>query len=521
MRSLLIRNATTVPDRLAVVGATGALTWRELDIRSNRLANALMSLGVGRGDRVAILWPNSAEWMVVWSACHKLGVAALPVNARLLPAEMAQLMRLAQATTLFCGDRFAEAADEVAAATDIKWCVSESGLAGSSAARTMSLEQLIAMGGRAEPPVSPDPDDESTVLFTSGTTGYSKAVVRTQAMTVGLALALAIENENASTPEVLVTAAPLYHTGGLVGVLKMCALAGTLVFAERLDPPVILSLIEQYQATQIMLLPPVAYCRLTKSQPGRQFKSVREVFISAGRCSMPLAHSIFDLFPNARLRFTYGSTEAASVTGITLGREELLADPRLIETVGRPIVPVEIRLVGEDGRDVAVGEVGEAWIRSPLAFHGYLGQTHTDAPADNPDCAVITDGWYHSGDLLRRDERGYYYVADRRQDLIKTGGENVFSQEVEQALLENPLVQACAVVGIPDRRFEEAVAAAVVPHPGAALTAADLVAWCQGNLAGYKRPRHWAIVAELPVNSVGKVQKNVLRENAKTYFTAM
>lgn len=507
----LTRNATCYPDRLAIATAKGALTWKELDEKATWLARALIERGLCKGMRVAVLWHNSLEWALIWYACQRAGAVPMPLNTRLLPEEIVRHVGLAECEAMFCAARFAPTAQKVAAESELRLLVVEERLPLASA---VSWDELLACGSSERPEIDVREDDEAVVLFTSGTTGQPKGVVRTQRIVRDHALVLAM-GDGGARDEVMVTASPLYHTAGLLCVLKMAALAGTLVLAERLDPPVVLGLIERYRATQVMLVPPVVYGRLAAYDGWRSFdlSSVTQVLISAGRCDLSYARIVFMLFPQARLRVSWGSTEACSLTGASVSREEIERDPELVCSVGTVNPLVEIRLVDEQGSDVPDGCVGEALVRSPMVFQGYLG-------ADEPDGAFV-DGWLRTGDMLKRDAQGFYYLVDRKKDVIKTGGENVYALEVERVLLQHPAIEDCAVVGVRDERYEEGIDAAVKLAPGATLTAEEVMALCEGRLPGFKKPRYWAIVDELPANSVGKVQKGKLRAQGRSLFSPL
>ena len=506
----LTRNATCHPNRLAIASAKGSLTWKELDEQATWLAQALRAKGVLKGMRVAVLWHNSVEWALIWYACQRVGAVPMPLNTRLLPREIVRHVELAACEVMFCAARFAATAQSVAATSELQLLVVED----SPLDGAVSWDELLACGSSERLVPDVREDDEAVVLFTSGTTGEPKGVVRTQRMVRDHALVLAM-GDGGTQAEVMVTASPLYHTAGLLCVLKMAALSGTLVLAERLDPPVVLDLIERYRATQVMLVPPVVYGRLAGYGRWRSYdlSSVRQVLISAGRCDLGYARIAFMLFPNANLRFSWGSTEACSITGASVSREEIEHDPELVCTVGTVNSLVEVRLVDEAGKDVPEGAVGEALVRSPLVFGGYLGEGERDD--------VFVDGWLKTGDMLKRDAQGFYYLVDRKKDVIKTGGENVYALEVERVLLTSPAIEDCAVVGVRDERYEEGIAVALKLAPGASITADEVLAVCEGRLPGFKKPRYWAIVDELPTNSVGKVQTGTLRARGRSLFSPL
>jgi long-chain acyl-CoA synthetase len=357
------------------------------------------------------------------------------------------------------------------------------------------------------------------MLFTSGTTGLSKGVVRTRRMVMDhaaiLAEGAARHADRDAPPPFLVTAAPVYHTAAFVGVLKMAALGGGVGLLDRLEAAAVLELAERHRATELLLVPPASYDRLA-SCPERgvyDLSTVREVLATAGGCTPRTAASIFDLFPNADLRVSWGSTETGSVTGGLITRAAVARKPEILTCVGRPNALTEIRLVAPDAVDAAPGSVGEAWVRSPLVAAGYLGDRETDPS--------FRDGWFATGDLLRRGEDGAYCFVDRLKDLVKTGGENVYAFELEQALARHPSIRECAVVGVPDPLFGEAVAVAVVLVRGASLTGRELTAFARSRLESYKKPRYWGVLDRLPTNAVGKVDKAELRARAAQLFSPL
>lgn len=326
-------------------------------------------------------------------------------------------------------------------------------------------------------------------------------------------LMLAIENDNSHRPEVALTHCPFFHTACLSILVKMLALCGTFVLVDKVDSDFIFDQIEKYHVTMMLMVPPLLYMRLYDSGLWKKYdtSSLREAQFTGGKCSMDYVHKIFTMFPNCKLRPSYGSTEVCASCSAVLSREEFERRPELCKTVGRINANCEMKLVDNDGNEVPVGEVGEGLVRSPAVFRGYIKNEELNA-------RVLRDGWFHTEDLLRRDEEGFYYLVDRKKDMIKTGGENVYAQEVEDVLRNHPSIFDCALIGVDDDRFGEAVAAAIVLNPGCTLSDEELIAYCRANLPSYKKPRYVAFVDELPHNVTGKIQKSVLRENADKLF---
>ena len=403
----------------------------------------------------------------------------MPINTHFLSGEISRIMDVVDCKAVAYEARFS---DTIHAAQAAYGKLSRMIVLGEPRADELDLASLINGADDHEAQVDLSADDESVIILTSGTTGTSKAVLRTQSMMREYGLMLAIENDNSHRPEVALTHCPFDQ-------------------------------IEKYHVTMMLMVPPLLYMRLYDSGLWKKYdtSSLREAQFTGGKCSMDYVHKIFTMFPNCKLRPSYGSTEVCASCSAVLSREEFERRPELCKTVGRINANCEMKLVDNDGKEVPVGEVGEGLVRSPAVFRGYIKNEELNA-------RVLRDGWFHTEDLLRRDEEGFYYLVDRKKDMIKTGGENVYAQEVEDVLRNHPSIFDCALIGVDDDRFGEAVAAAIVLNPGCTLSDEELIAYCRANLPSYKKPRYVAFVDELPHNVTGKIQKSVLRENADKLF---
>lgn len=506
----LIRNATMYPDRLAFVFGNKTYTWSALNRSVNRLANSLRDIGIKKGDRVAYMFRNCAETVLVFLATQKLGATAMPINTHFLSGEIARIMDVVDCKAAVYDACFSATINDAQALYGrLQYRIA----LGEVQEGELDLALLIAAGDPAEAQVDLEAGDESIIILTSGTTGVSKAVLRTQGMMREYGLMLAIENDNSHKPEVALTHCPFFHTACLSILIKMLSLCGTFVLVDKVDPAFIFNQIETYRVTMMLMVPPLLYMRLYDSGFWKEHDtaSLREAQFTGGKCSMDYVEKIFTMFPNARLRPSYGSTEVCASCSAVLSREEYRKNPELCKTVGRINANCEMKLVDAAGNEVATGEVGEGLVRSPMVFHGYIKNEELNRK-------VLTGGWFHTEDLLKRDEAGFYYLVDRKKDMIKTGGENVYAQEVEDVLRNHPAVFDCAVIGIEDARFGEAVGAAIILNPGARLSDEELTAYCKQNLPSYKKPRYVAFVEELPHNVTGKIQKSVLREQADALF---
>lgn len=508
--NFLIRNAQMYPDRLAFVYREQHYTWRELNCAVNRLAHSFAKLGIGRGDRVAYMFPNCAETVLVFLATQKLGATGMPINTHFLSGEISRIMDVVDCKAAVYDAKFSDTIHEAQKLYGRLSCMI---VKGEPKADEIDLSTLLNGDDDSEAQVDLTADDESVIILTSGTTGTSKAVLRTQSMMREYGLMLAIENDNSHKPEVALTHCPFFHTACLSILVKMLALCGTFVLVDRVEPEFIFEQIEKYGVTMMLMVPPLLYMRLYDSGIWKQrdTSTLREAQFTGGKCSIDYVNKIFEMFPNGKLRPSYGSTEVCASCSAVLSREEFLKKPDLCKTVGRINANCEMKLVDNDGNEVPVGEVGEGLVRSPAVFRGYIKNEELNK-------RVLDNGWFHTEDLLRRDEDGFYYLVDRKKDMIKTGGENVYAQEVEDVLRNHPAIFDCALIGVEDARFGEAVAAAIVLNPGMELSDEDLIAYCRANLPSYKKPRYVAFVDALPHNVTGKIQKSVLRENADKLF---
>ena len=512
----LIRNAEEFPDRIAVIQEKSSLTYKELNRESSRLANALKKTGVKRGDRVALLMKGGREWLLSLYACQKLGVGVVLVHLRLLPQEILRMIELADAGTLIYSEEYSDKAAYIASHSDAAQRRIRLGdPAKATAAGEYPFEELLRSGDTAEAQIPLDGSEDSVLLFTSGTTSAAKGMVRTQKM-MRVYSSLLADAASRRRCDIMLTPSPLFHAAGLCCVVKTLVNAGTLILLDRFDCEKICRQIQRYKVTQIALVPPTSYQRLRNSGYPDQFdlSSVRLAHVAAGKASRECFEDLFAMFPKAAVRLSWGSTEASNITCAVFGQETLLNNPQRLMSVGRVNPVSELKLIAEDGSVVEGAGKGEAYVRSPLVFDGYLKAPELTERS-------FSDGWFKTEDILCRDAEGYCYLLDRKRDIIKTGGENVYAQEVEQDILANPAISECAVVGIPDRQFGEAVAAAVVFKKDCSLTADEFIGFCRRVMPSFKKPKYWAVMDALPKNDVGKVQKIKLKSQAGKLFTAI
>lgn len=489
------------PERVALVDdATGLrYTYRQLNERANRLAHSLRNqFGVAQGDRVAILAKNRVEYLDALFATGKLGAILVPLNWRLVVRELAYMLNDSGARLLIVGPEFAAQTDELCAQTGITRVIELGDAAGVGGAHAYA--DLLA----AAPP---DPvtaevgmDDPHLILYTSGTTGRPKGAVLTHRGLVWNSI-----NTNVGWDlhgdDVSIIHTPFFHTGGInVLTLPIFHVGGTMALMKEWEPRRCLELIAQERVTVFFAVPTMFQMLLDAPNfAATDFSSVR-FFISGGApCPVPMIKAYQER--GIPFRQGYGLTEV-SVNCFTLNPEDAI---RKAGSVGKPNFHLDARLVDETGRDVPPGDVGELWLRGPTVCAGYWNN-----PAATE--AAISDGWFHTGDMARVDEEGYYFIVDRKKDMFISGGENVYPAEVESALYEHPAVAECAVIGVPDAIWGEVGRALVVVRAGMELTEAALLEHCRERLARYKSPRSVIFVDCLPHTPSGKVFKPELRE---------
>ncbi len=510
----LIRNATCYPDRTALIFEDKEFTYDELNQRTNILANNLTALGINKGDRVGFILHNCDQFVTLFFALQKIGAVAVPLNYRLLAQEIAGNLDYAECKALIYGHEYTQTILPARANSPFLKIFIRCGGNDTLPQGDWDLDLLCATGSKEEPGIEINEKDWSVIMYTSGTTGIPKGVVRTHRIVRDYATMFASENNSPKDKrEILLTHSPLFHTAGLGLLMKIMALGGTFIPLHRAEGEEILEMIDKHRVTQVLLIPPVLYMRLTEVAGREKYdlSCVEEAQTSGGKNSLTYTEKMLELFPRAKIKTSYGSTEVGASTSMVLSKEEIEKNPKLIHSTGKISNFSEMRLVDGSGQDVARGEIGEAIIRSTFIFDHYLKQPELTE-------AAVKGGWYYSNDLFYQDEEGFYYMVDRKDDMIKTGGENVYPQEVEGILRNHPAIEDCAVIGVSDDEFGESVGVAIIIKPGEQLTAEEVIRFCRNNMASYKKPRYIGFIDKLPLNSANKIQKQVLRERAKEIF---
>ena len=490
-------NARRFPDVPAYRLGDRTVTHAALRDRALRLVSAMAAAGVQRQDRIAVLSRNSVEFGELIAATQLSGIILATVNFRLSPPEVFDVLRRIGPSIVFYGKEFAATVAELALQ-----------LPGSPLLVSMGdFEDFIAGGDRADPAskvLIARPDDIACLLFTSGTTGASKCCVLGQRELRRVAFTMNAEMRSGSADRGLINM-PMFHFGAMGIIGGPQARGGTVVLQEQFDAAEAVRLIAEERITVLHLAPVMLRALLDEISDGRALETVRTVVYSAAPMSLSTLQRALAMLPHAGFLNLYGQTEAI-VSGLPRELHALDSPDAAgaLRSVGFPFPGVQVRIIGADGRDVPAGDPGEIVVRSDSCFRGYWDDQAATL-------TTLRDGWCHTGDIGRLDDRGLLYLVDRKKDVIISGGENVYSPEVEDAISELDDVVACAVVGTPDERWGEAVCAVVVPCLGATLTLDAVQDFVRRQLAGYKVPRRLVIVEELPVLASGKVDKKRLR----------
>jgi len=490
--SWLERRAWLHGAREALVEGDRRFTYRELDDRVNRLANALRTLGVRRGDRVGTLTVNCVEFVELFFATARIGALLAPLNWRLAAPELDYQLRDSGATALIVGPEHRELAGKLTVAMPAERRV-DFGAA---------YEALLGSSSPIAPPREEQArfEDPHLILYTAGTTGHPKGAVLTHAnvfwnsVNVGSPIGL-------GPADTTISLLPFFHSGG-IGLYLVPTLhaGGRVAIMRTFEPRVLLDTVRRHSVRVIFGVPAIWLELLKDPAFDREHYPSVEYCISGGA---PHPLSVMEAVAARGFGFLqgYGLTET-SPGGTLMPVDDWR---RKLATAGKPFLHVDLRVVDESGAPRAPGEIGEVQFRGPNVFAGYWQRP--DATAQ----AFTADGWFRTGDLGRLDDEGFLTLVDRKKDMVISGGENVYSAEVEEVLFAHPKVAEAAVIGLPDPKWGESVFAVVVARPGARITAEELGEHCRTRLAKYKTPKGFAFIDALPRNAAGKVLKRELR----------
>ncbi|PRZ44206.1 long-chain acyl-CoA synthetase [Antricoccus suffuscus] len=496
------------PDQPALQYGDRIYSYASLADRITQSANALLSIA-RQGDRIAILAENRPEYVELYYSVPRAGMGLVFLNYRLSTREIEHIVRDSGAAVLITEPEYLEVAQSVAAQVGALQIVMLGVDEDNTPADVTAYDELLARGSTQEPDIQVRGDDLAWIIYTSGTTGRPKGAMLSHANLVAAACnsAMGWPSEVAGP---LLFPWPLCHVAGY-GILVTHLRGRFLVLMRRYDPKGLLEQIEKYQIAETSVAPTM-FSQLLRHPDFDKYdvSSIRRIGYGAAPMPAEVLRQGMARFPNAAFSTGFGMTElsgnvlyhpsAQHVRGLT-------EKPELLVSVGRPMPLAMLRIVDDRMQDVATGTVGELVVRGPQVTIGYWNNQVATQEA-------FEGGWFHTGDLARNDDEGNWYIVDRKKDMILTGGENVYSREVEEVIYEHPAVAEAAVVGVPDETWGENVVAAVQLRAGATATAEEIIEHCRASLAGYKKPKRVLFVDELPRNAAGKILKRELRELA-------
>jgi len=499
---ILSTRANLTPNREALYDAhTGkGYTFAELNRRANRLANFLREkYDLQKGERVSILAYNCLPYVDLLFGLGKIGVILAPLNWRLTARELSYIIKDCQPKVLVCGPEFALLLEEIRLNTDIQNIIC---LEGVDIPGSQSYETLLEQASAAEPD-RPDLSSEEAacILYTSGTTGYPKGAILPHRQILWNAINTVVSwglSENDISP--ILT--PMFHSGGLfVFLVPLFYIGGKIILVRTFDPEETLKLIVTHKCSVILGVPTLFQVWMNSPYFKDADFSQVHFFISGGAPCPPSLIQAWSQSKGVVMRQGYGLTEVG-VNCFSMTDEDAL---RKAGSVGKPIFHSPMRLVYTDGCDVPQGETGELLISGPTVCSGYWN--NADATAN-----ALIDGWFHTGDMARMDDEGYFYIAGRCKDMIISGGENIYAAEVEAVFREHGAVADAALIGQPDEKWGEIGLMIVALKPGASATGNELQEFCQGRLAKYKIPKRVEFIPSLPYSPYGKVIKSELRK---------
>ena len=479
-----------------------AMSWKDFDRRANRIANLLLSRGLERGTKVGILLMNCLEWLPLYFGILKAGCVAVPMNFRYSSEEIQYCLELADVEVLVFGPEFVERMDAIAG--DLPGVRMMFFIGPDKPDYTEDCCKLMNFCSSSAPPVALEEEDYAAIYFSSGTTGFPKAILHNHRALVSSCLTEQ-HHHGQTRKDVFLCIPPLYHTGAKMHWFGSLLSGSKAVLLRGVKPEWILRAVTEEKCTIVWLLVPWAQDLLDAIESGRidlkhyYLDQWRLMHIGAQPVPPSLVHRWRKVFPHHQYDTNYGLSESLGPGCVHLGVENF----EKVGAIGKPGYLWEARIVDEQGKDVPQGEVGELIVRGPGVMLCYY--KNPEATAD-----VLRDGWLFTGDMARMDEDGFFYLVDRKKDVIISGGENLYPVQIEDFLRRNDKIKDAAVIGLPDKRLGEIAAAIIEIKEGCTCTEEEINAFCK-ELPRYKRPRK-IIFDQIPRNPTGKIEKPVLRD---------
>jgi acyl-CoA synthetase (AMP-forming)/AMP-acid ligase II len=508
---ILERAVRRVPNKIGVISGERSYTFQQMEERVNRLANAFLDMGLNKGDRVATLIPNTPEFHETFFAAAKAGLVLVPVSTRYLGEEIVYAVNNVEASALVVNGRHFNKIEPIhsrlPSAKQII-CIGK-------VTTTTNYEQLLTRYSTHSPKVDLSPDDLALILYTSGTTAYPKGVMHTHRTVFEFVLACGPMLHIRPEQDVCLFVAPTSHISAAPKLVTTTYFLDTATIMESFDPKSFLQTIERDKVTNIISpLVPAMLIRLLDAPDFSKYdlNSLRSVFIGIANMPRPLLERAMKAFGPIVFNL-YGSTEGGSIITLMEPGEltpDLLPDRvSILNSCGREPTWLggEIRVINEFGNDVVPGEIGEMILRGEGLMKGYWGMPEETAKV------IDSEGWYYTGDLATVDAQGYIYVRGRKSYMIRSGGENISPEAVEEVIMRHPAVKDVAVLGVPDEFWGEGVKAVVVLKEGMKASEEEIIQFCKQNMASHQKPQSVVFVDELPLGpSDMRVSRKVLKE---------
>ena len=502
-------NATLYPDKLGAKDLSRSMTFKEWNDRSCRLANGLLNLGLEKGDRVGVLAYNRVEWMEIYTALAKSGLVAVPIMFRLAPREYEYILQDSGAKALIVEEPFVEGANSLRANLPGLKNYLYIGQ-GQAPPGYLGYEDVIAKASPDEPGVAVSHEDVWTFMYTSGTTGKPKGVVRTHESYIAFYI-LNVAEMGFKRDDLGLLVMPMCHVNSIFYSYSFTyAQAAVCVYNMiSFDPKHMLKTLSEHKITFTSLVPTHYIMMLALPDAIKNsfdVSCVRKLLCSSAPARKDTKLAILDYFKNSQLFEAYGSTEGGLVT--LLQPEDQI---KKLGSIGREIFGTDVlKILDDDGKEVPTGQVGELFSRGPALFTKYWNLPDVTRQAFHGE-------YFSAGDMARKDEDGYYYLVDRKKNMIITGGENVYPSEVEDVIGSHPAVKDVAVIGVPDPKWGESIKAIVILHEGrqgSPELEKELIEHCRDKIAGFKKPKSIDFItdSEMPRTGTGKILHRALRE---------
>jgi acyl-CoA synthetase (AMP-forming)/AMP-acid ligase II len=499
-------NARKFPTKTALKDIDVEYTYPELEKRTNMLANALLDIGLKKGDKMAILLYNCAQYIEIYIAISKIGVIAVPINYRYVGSEIEYVVNNSESVCMILGEDFVNTISGIRENLPL---IENYIVIGEKyvSKNYLNYDTIISASSDAIPDVRVDGKDTWIILYTSGTTGKPKGVIRSHESYISFFVLNAVDYGFSENDRGLIVM-PLYHVNSTFYGLIFLYL-GAFLYVHRgtqFDPVELLDIIEKEKITFTSLIPTHYHLLLNIPEEIRRkydLRYLKKILCSSAPAKGDIKKRIMKMFPNVELYEAYGSTEAGLVT-LLKPQDQL----RKLASIGQECFGIDtIKLLDEHGNEVGVGEVGELYSRGPMMFDGYYKMPDKTKSSFRGE-------YFSAGDLAKKDAEGYYYIVDRKDNMIITGGEHVYPSEVEGVIATHPKVQDVAIIGVPHDKWGEAVKAVVILKPNMTATEKEIIDYCAKRVAGYKKPKSVDFISEkdMPRTSTGKILHRVLRE---------